>query len=82
MAEVINGITYESLWHSSESYKLASNEQKKIIATSLEVIYRKEYGESPPYINKKEGVEHGFPQGYLGYSRNFLSVHIEQFFRK
>ena len=81
MAEVINGITYESLWHSSKNYKLSSNGQKKIIATSLEAIYRKEHGESPPYINKQEGAEHGFPQGYLGYSSDFLSIHIEQFFK-
>tara|TARA_R110000737_G_scaffold349505_1_gene385861 strand:+ start:826 stop:1068 length:243 start_codon:yes stop_codon:yes gene_type:complete len=79
MAELLNDVLYESLWHTSMEYRISSTPKKELIATSFEIIYRKEFGNSPPYVNKEEGSKHGFPQGYLGYPKDFVAKHIEQF---
>tara|TARA_R110002072_G_scaffold139487_2_gene283141 strand:- start:642 stop:884 length:243 start_codon:yes stop_codon:yes gene_type:complete len=79
MAEIVDGISYESLWHTSAEFRNCSNKKKEIIATNLQIIYRREYQKSAPYINKEEGKKHGFPQGYLGYPEGFVAKNIRNF---
>ncbi|QQQ15207.1 hypothetical protein [Aeromonas media] len=77
MAEIIDGVIYESLWHSSNKYRNCSQSKKEHIATQLERTYRDIHGISPPYINKIEGAKHGFPQGFLGYPKEFIDKHLD-----
>jgi hypothetical protein len=77
MSEIINGKTYESLWHSSVKYKSMNNAQKEQVALAMEKAYRNLFAESPPYVNKEEGQKHGFPQGYLGYPQDFLGSYLD-----
>ncbi len=79
MAEVIDGTRYESLWHSSLEYRVSSNQNKERIAKAMEIKFREVYGFSAPYINKDEGLKHGFPQGYLGYPRDFLDTYLNDY---
>ena len=76
MSEIINGKTYESLWHSSVKYKLMNSAHKGQVALAMEKAYRNFFAESPPYVNKEEGQKHGFPQGYLGYPQDFLESNL------